>query len=766
MTGPYDMRFRDVIGILRRRRGFQRRALAVALGLGILISLLLPPVYRASATVTADKTPPVVLLDLPGFATGGVGAPFGVAAPDVPTLAALARSQTVREKAIANLTAATGTRAAPAILKHVRVQPLWNTELVRISVDHTDPRVAAEAANAVAASLADVDLQARRRWAKEMRRSIQDQLVVVDARLRAAEEILVASKGKFGDVPLTEKTVMSLDRLAQLEAQRVDVRLQRQEVRARIDTARGRLANQARVSPTQWVPSPLISTLETQLASQEIELSGLRRQFTPKHPSIVNVEAKITQTKRRLDSELGSSLRIDQYGVDPVYQQLVHQLRQDEVAWAALTAREQALASAIEQYEGRLRQLPSRELAQARLSRNAREAEDTHKVLTAKLQQALVAEASIGSVIRVVDSAEPPLIPMRPRWLILLVAASLGLVAGVGGALVKERIDDPIKSPEHVEHALGGLLGSIPQTDVPRQDPAYANLPILRSWRSSRAGPPVDPGGVVTAARRRAAFAESFRYLRTNLLCHHKRLPRTLLVTSPGTDEGTDIVAANLAIALAQAGVRVWLVDCDLRRPSLRGVPAFQDPQNGPSAGLAEWLDNEGPEHEPVRRTAIQNLSFLPAGAPPVNPAELLSGGRMRAFVQRDRDDVGVIVLAAPPVLPVTDAAVLAPAVEGVLLVVHVGTTPEEAAHKARQQLQAVGAHVLGVVATGVPIDGGGHYYDFCARYYGTEPSEVWYLGADRPRRPGAGPGISPMLAVQQVMRWWEGRRRGRTPGA
>ena len=760
MNRSSELSFRDILDILRRRREFQRRVMALALGLGILMSLFLPPVYRASATVTADKTPPIVLLDLPGFATAGVGAPpFGVAAPDVPTLAALARSETVRERAIARLKSTTW--AAPTILKHVRVQPLWNTELVRISVDHRNPRVAAEATNAVAASLADVDLQARRRWATEMRRSIQDQLVVVDARLRASEDALVASKGKFGDIPLTAKTVMSLDRLAQLETQRVDIRLQQQEVRARIDAARGRLTTQARVSPTQWIPSPLISTLETQLASQEIELSGLRRQFTPKHPAIVNVEAKIAQTKHRLDSELGSTLRIDQYGVDPIYQQLIHQLRQDEVAWAALTARDQALTAEIDQYEGRLRQLPERELAQARLSRTAREAEDTHKLLTGKLQQALVAEASIGSVIRIVDGAEPPPAPMRPRWLTLLVVASLGLVVGVGGSLVKERIEDPIKSPEHAEHAMGGVLGSIPRITTPPRDPAHDNLPFVRLWRSFRAGASADTSEIATQARQRSAFAESFRYLRTNLLCHHKRLPRTLLVTSPGTNEGTDIVAANLAIALARAGVRVWLVDCDLRRPALRAVQAFHTPESDPSAGLAEWLSNDAHEPEPVRVTAIQNLSFLPAGAPSVHPAELLGSHRMRAFLERDRDEVDAIVLAAPPVLPVTDAAVLAPLVEGVLLVVHIGTTPQEAAHKARQQLQAVGGHLLGVVATGVPMEGGGSYYDFCAQYYGVEPSGVWYLGDEWSPRPGFGPAISPVSAVWQVMRWWEGRRRG-----
>src|SRR5207302_7182353 len=156
-------------------------------------------------------------------------------------------------------------------------------------------------------------------------------LVIVDPRLRAAEDALVAFKTRYGNVPLSERTVASLNRLAQLEAQRVDVRVQAREVKGRVDAARSRLAVQAQISPFQWMPSPLISSLETQLATEEIELSGLHGQFTRKYPAVVNVEARISETKRRLDVELGHGPQIDRYGVDPVYQQLIQQVRQDEV---------------------------------------------------------------------------------------------------------------------------------------------------------------------------------------------------------------------------------------------------------------------------------------------------------------------------------------------------------------------------------------------------------------------------------------------------
>jgi polysaccharide biosynthesis transport protein len=743
MNRPNDISFRDVLDIFGRRRRFILRVCAIALVLGAAASLVMRPPYRAVSAITADRTPPVILLDQPGLAAQNIGAPVGVASPDVPTLVALAQSEQVRARAITRLAGVNAPLAAQALRRGVRAQPVRNTQLVRVSVDADEPTAAAEAANAVTASLIDMDLGARRRWTKEMRESIQDQLVAADPKLRAAEDALAAYKGRFGNVPLSGTTVTALDRLAQLEAQRVDVALQRQEAAARMEAARSRLSHQAQVSPNQWKPSPLIATLQSDLATEEIEMAGLRRQFTPKHPAVLAAAGKIVQTKQKLDAELAHSLHIDQYGVDPVYQQLAQQLKQDEVTKAAMEARDRALTEAIGQYEGSVRQLPLREVGLARLTRNAKEAEAIHQMLTDKLQQALAAEASIGSVIRVIDAAQPPTAPLRPQFLGLLMGAILGLAFGMGGALVKEKIEDPLKSVEDGERVLGApVLGVIPRMS-PLNEEASGEAPGQggrRLWQAVVAGRVTSARSQVGAERWRSAFVESFRYLRTNLLYLHKRPLRTLLVTSPGHGEGKDLVAANLAVAFAQAGLRVWLVDCDLRRPALAGVPAFQDRERDGRGGVAALLGAGKPERQLIQPTIEENLWILPAGAPRPNASELLGGARMRAFLQQDRDDVDMIVLVAPPVLPVADAAVLAQAVEGVLLVVHIGTTPRDAALRARKQLEAVGAQVAGTVLNGAPMEGFGSYFHYYASYYGSEPDGAWYFGRGHRRDPGPAP--------------------------
>jgi polysaccharide biosynthesis transport protein len=744
MNRPYQLGLWDMLDIVRRRRTFILRVLAVGMGLGALLSWVVHPAYRASAMITADKMPPVILLDQPSLAGQTVGTPLlGVASPDLYTLVALVKSATVHDHALARLASTPGeVKAAEALLRTLRVQPSGNTQLVRITIEGRDPVSAAEAVNAVTASLVDLDLNGRRQWAREMRQSIEQQLVLADPRLRAAEDSIVAFKAQYGDVPMSEAAVAGLTRLAQLEAQRVDVRMQLQEARARIDAARNRLSRQAQVTPTQWKPSPLINTLQAQLATQEIELSGLTRQFTAKHPSVVTTVAKIAETKQKLDSEVNHTLLIDQYGVDPVYQQLAQQLRQDELASAALDVRDRALTVAIEQHEGAVRKLPMRELIQTRLLRNVKEAEAIHQVLTGKLHQAFVAESTIGTVIRIVDPAKPPTSPVGHRNLGLLMGTILGLVLGVGGALAGEQIQNPVKSVEHGQQVLGiPVLGAIPQLNSGEEGAPDTPERGKRSlWGS------VLPGRVSRArvhaspALSRSAFAESFRYLRTNLLCLRKPPLRTLMVTSAGSGDGKDLVAANLAIAFAHAGLRVWLVDCDLRAPAFDHAPIFGGirPEEA-AAGIAEVLGKGISARHLVRQTAVENLWFLPAGTTPHNSAELLGSRKMQAFLHEDRDDIDVIVLAAPPVLAVADAAVLAPMVQGALLVVRIGTTTLEAAQRARRQLEAVGAQVLGAVATGTAMAGAGDYFHYYARRYGAGPSGEWYFGPAR-RQGAAGP--------------------------
>ena len=203
----------------------------------------------------------------------------------------------------------------------------------------------------------------------------------------------------------------------------------------------------------------------------------------------------------------------------------------------------------------------------------------------------------------------------------------------------------------------------------------------------------------------KSPIAEAYRQLRTNIQFSSLDNPvRTLLVTSTGPEEGKTTTLANLAVTIAQTGSRVTLVDCDLRKPSLHdlfGLPA--------EPGLTNVL--LGADAIPYHECGIENLRILPAGPLPPNPSELLGSRRMSEVIVQLKGEADYVLFDTPPVVIVTDAAVLATRVDGVLLVVSAGKTRRELAQRAKSLLEKVNAPLLGVVLNNVKHEPTIHHY-------------------------------------------------------
>jgi len=209
------------------------------------------------------------------------------------------------------------------------------------------------------------------------------------------------------------------------------------------------------------------------------------------------------------------------------------------------------------------------------------------------------------------------------------------------------------------------------------------------------------PTGLVALRDPRSPVAEAYRALRTNIQFSSLDTPvRTLLVTSAGSDEGKSTTLANLAVVMAESGTRVLAVDCDLRRASLHTLFDLDN-----SKGLTSVFLPDGAEPLPVQDTAVPNLQVLTSGPLPPNPSELLGSRVMTRVLERLREAAEIVLFDAPPVVAVTDAALLAPRVDGVLLVVDAGSTRRDVARRARAQLEKVNARLLGVVLNNVPLD-------------------------------------------------------------
>jgi len=209
-------------------------------------------------------------------------------------------------------------------------------------------------------------------------------------------------------------------------------------------------------------------------------------------------------------------------------------------------------------------------------------------------------------------------------------------------------------------------------------------------------------------------MAEAFRSLRTAvLLSFPERPPRLLLVTSGQPSDGKTATAINLAVALAQRGSKVVLVEADLRKPSASKVL-----RTSGSPGLSLFLSGAEQRNGLVVPTSVPNLHFIPAGPNPPNPAELLSSGRMKQLLAELSQEYEHVVLDSPPLLSITDATVLSVLVDGVILVVRFGKTTREVVRHMRHMLASVNARVLGVVLNGVALNSVDYYYYYYS-YYG-----------------------------------------------
>ena len=314
-----------------------------------------------------------------------------------------------------------------------------------------------------------------------------------------------------------------------------------------------------------------------------------------------------------------------------------------------------------------------------------------------------------ASKVQLLDAAGVPGWPVSPnRRRDVMLAAALGLLLGVLLAVLLDRLDNSIRSPEEVREQLDvNVLGMIPVIRVD-QDAARktTDQPLER---------------LVTHADPRSVVAESYRSLRTNLaFARASQDVRSIVLTSPGPADGKSTTVANLAITFAQQGQRTLLIDADLRRAVLDKT--FSVPR---SPGLTELIIGSVALDEAVHETQVPNLFVMGSGQFPPNPSELLGSSAMREILAEAKTKFDVILFDSPPLLAVTDAAVLSTLVDGTVLVVRMGSTAREAARLAIARLRQVHARVLGALLNDVRMRGPGYYGGYGYQYYAYYGSEA-----------------------------------------
>jgi capsular exopolysaccharide synthesis family protein len=380
---------------------------------------------------------------------------------------------------------------------------------------------------------------------------------------------------------------------------------------------------------------------------------------------------------------------------------------------AALDARVKALTALKVRSGATFSVLPAMKEEQARLERRVNSLAATSDDLRAQYQKARMAEEVEAGDIDVVSLAPLPSSPLISGAVLkLALGIFLGLVLGLIVAYTLEALNTSVRRPEDLEAVLRVPgLAVIPRITGGSRHGGSHLRKLLGSGKNK-----LEAGSPMSGDQTFSIGIEAFRNLRTSLIWSDGgETLKTLVVTSAAPGEGKTLTAANLAVTLAYDGLRVLLVDCDIRRPRVHGL--FHVPR---APGLMELLTaSSNPDSPPppaIRQTSVARLSVLPCGALPMNAANLLSSTRMRILLQELKEQFDIIVLDTPPVLATADAGIVASLTDGVLLVVRAGTTDRNAAQRAYQQLANVGARVVGTVLNdpgGEVAKEGDYYYPY-----------------------------------------------------
>jgi polysaccharide biosynthesis transport protein len=576
-----------------------------------------------------------------------------------------------------------------AFFERLRVEPVRSSRLVKVSFQSRDRELSAQVVNGLADAFIAQQLEQKReatRYAStflagqvdEARKSLEGAETLLNQFLKEHDILFVAAE-RSGDRSGDRQSLAGQQLVTMSEAL----------LKARAErVAKESLLAQAQRVDADTLPAvlqnPLIAQLKQEATVLEAKYRELSQTFKPEYPRLARLGENVAQVRRQLAEEV---------------RRVVEALRNDHRS--ALQA-ETELRKLMDDQQGRAQQVDAHMARYNLLRRDADTQRELYAALSARLKETRVSSALVTSNISIVDRAEVPAKPTQPRpTLYLLVGALVGILGGVSVALLFEYLDTSIRDPRQVAAVLQvPTLGLVP-----------ARAALAR--REVREPRPVGPFALVSHHATSSVLAEAFRGVRTSVVyATPDQPPRTLLVTSLQQQDGKTSVSTNCAISLAQLGVGdVLLIDADMRHPNLHEILGVAQ-----APGLSSFLAGAASAEDVVRPTKIQGLYVMPAGPTPRNPTELLASRRLAEGLAALEGRFAHIVIDTPPMLGLSDTLVLAPRVEGVVLVLRQGRTSRSAAQRAVHMLESLRARVLGVVLNHVDPGtireaGEGYYY-------------------------------------------------------
>ena len=559
---------------------------------------------------------------------------------------------------------------------HVGAKQGKNDDLLIVYCEAPNPKDAADIANAVVAGYMVYHAKQKESTASEVLKVLQSERQKTEGDLAAKTKEMLEFRRSRGVLSFSdEKGNVTLARLKSVSDALTAAQLDTFSAKSGYEEALKSIANDAAkialLEDAERGGGTGLSAgeegqLRLELLQWRAKLNTARQTYGEEHPNVRAIQKHVDALDVAYVAALGRRYEAAQQKEQEL--QTAYQAQQkDAIARSADAAEYQRLEVEIQRLDKHLDEVAKR------------------------IQEIQITETSLVSNITPVEWASPPRKPYRPKALYTLpVALVTGLLLGVVLACARDWHDPRLRSAEEVKAVLGvAVLGEIPRMEARSPGPERGRRVLL------------EPASDV---------AEACRGLRTAIYYGVREdggKARTLLLTSPSPQDGKSTAASNLAIAMAQAGKRVLLVDADLRRPTQHQI--FNLPPGAP--GLADLLSRDDADlSAAVQRTDVENLDVLPCGPEPDHPAELLIGRRFVALLEKLTGTYDHVIIDSPPVGPVVDARIIAASCDAVILVLRADDINRRRSESARDALLGVGAKLMGAVLNGVEPDRDYHY--------------------------------------------------------
>ena len=591
------------------------------------------------------------------------------------TYAELLQQSPVAQDVIAKLKL---NASVASLLSHVIVRPVTDTSILTLKVAWNDPAVSAQIANTYAGVFVERERHLVSQQAETAIGFLDQQLPEAQHRMQATQSALSAYQVRTGIADLSAQTKSDIDTLAALEAKQQQSQLEADQAEAQLNVVRGQLAStpQSIVGQQNVAINPVRAQLEQQLATLTGQLDAARRQYTDKHPTVINLQNQVAAAQRQLEGQPQQVSSGSETVPNPAYQQLQQLASQYEATASGARAEVATLEQQRQAMRPRLDRLPDQARRIGDLERESKTAEAVYEALSRKYQEAIIARTTALSDVTITQSADPRVYTVSPNLTINLALGSIvGLLLALMAALGADFLDNRFRSEDDVRDRLGlPVLATVPQIDS-------------SDWRVNQWVKPMS--------------VEAFYQLVAALRYSSDKPSRSIAFVSPEQGDGKSTVAVNTAISMGLMRARVLIVDADLRRP------AVHEKLNVPNdAGLSDVLVGVKRFEEAVQGTRHSNVWVLTAGRPAPNPVGLLQGEGFRRVLNKAAERFDAIIIDTPALRSIVDGAVLARQADGAVMVISAQNSDARSVQTALSKLFALGpVKLLGAVLNGAKPD-------------------------------------------------------------